>query len=410
MRLLYSIAKPFFFASILTVAQASFADTGSPETGPSSPEPSAWKLTGTLELKQDEVIGPITFSSSYEWTSGGDYVAASVWDGETEYSAWLWSAGSGLRLVEFKNIFPSLIELKFLPRDVVISSLSHQVFAHTEQELRAWKVSDGSLAARFNLTSGVATNDVAFVADHYLAAKEVGGAELLSRSGEVVVSLDLDGIRPYDDIQVVSDGLVFMRSGAFTLHLDFRDLDPADLDLGDVPGSFGPYEALLDVSPSGNLVATYPEVGDDPKLTAPVPTVRIWEDVLNWNGDTAPFVEITAFDSQILSAAFSSDETRLLTLEQDGDVTVWNTRDGKVEAHIDSQDEDPAVSAAFTPKGDAVVLSQRSGVARLFDLASNRFIQEFPRPSSDIVFSPDGTTMITYGIAEAPARLWRRKN
>ncbi len=365
-----------------------------------------WQLKGTLEMATDEVIGPITFSPKTDWGDGGHYIAASVWDQDTRYSAWLWSASSGLRLVEFQDIFPSLLELRFTPREVEVVSLSHVLFAHTERELRSWKISDGSLSARFPLSDEARSIDTVFVKDHYLVTKEVGGVSMWSKDGAEVSIGELDALRPYEKATVVGDDKIFLTSGAFTLRMDLEGFDPATMSLNDAPGSFGPYETFLAAAPSGQMIATYPEVGDDPRWTAPVPTVRVWQNVWAWTGDSTAEVEITDFDSPILAAEFSGENSMILTVEEDGDVTIWQTRDGAKRTHI-SAAEDRIVSARFTPKASGVVASHLSGTASLYDVDTGALIQTFPAPSSAITFSPDGETMITSGITKAPARIWR---
>ncbi|MEM6590133.1 MAG: WD40 repeat domain-containing protein [Pseudomonadota bacterium] len=365
-----------------------------------------WHLKGTLEMAQDEVIGPITFSPMTDWGDGGHHIAASVWDQGSAYSAWLWSASNGLRLVEFQEIFPSLLELRFTPRETAIVSLSHHIFAHSERELRSWKISDGNLSARFQLNDQTRTLDAVFVKDHYLTTMEVGGVAMWSRDGVKTSIGELDALRPYEKATIVGDDKAFLTSGAFTLRLDLESFDPSTTSLGDAPGSFGPYEMFLAAAPSGQMIATYPEVGDDPLWTAPVPTVRVWHDVWTWTGDSTAEVEITDFDSPIRAAEFSRENSMILTVEDDGDVIIWQTRDGAKITQISARD-DRLVSARFTPKGGGVVASHASGSATLYDAQTGAQIQTFPAPSSEITFSPDGVTMITSGIAKAPARIWR---
>lgn len=364
-----------------------------------------WQLAGTLEMASEEVIGPITFSPQTDWGDGGHYIAASVWDQNSTYSAWLWSASSGLRLVEFQDIFPSLIELRFAPREVEIVSLSHLIFAHTERELRSWKISDGTLTERFQLSDEARAIDAVFVKDHYLITKEVGGIAMWSKDGVETSIGELDALRPYEKATVVGDDKVFLTSGAFTLRLDLQGFDPSTTSLNEAPGSFGPYETFLAAAPSGHMVATYPKVGDDPNWTASVPTVRLWHDVWTWTSDSTAEVEITDFDTPVIAAEFSSDNATILTVEDDGDVGLWRTSDGTKLSHI-SQADDRIVSARFSPLDGGVMASHLSGKASLYDRATGAQTQTFPAPSSIINFSPDGATMITSGLAKAPARIW----
>lgn len=363
--------------------------SGAPVSADKTLEP--WAQTGFLELVEDEVVGPISFSPD----SGA--LAASVRKGGF-YFGRIWSSETGMQTGFLAAPFAALLAHEFTP-------LGDRVYAHTDTEFRAWSTDTGAQTTNFMFDGDHATNDVMFYADHFLAAKQFGGAEFWSDTGAKVTFAGLDAMRPYQEITVTDSDLVFLKSAGFTLHLDLAGFDPATMDLIDVDGSFGPYAPLLAVTDDGGMIATYPEVDGDGLSSAPEPTVRIWQDVPTWTPDATPLTEITGFDGDILTAEFSDTDAQLLTLSDTGIVSLWRIEDGALLSTI-SAPSDPITGVTFA-KGGTFVLSYTSGAAALFDVAVGGIVQAFPAPASDIAISPDGTKMVTYGADAAAARIWQ---
>ena len=111
--------------------------------------------------------------------------------------------------------------------------------------------------------------------------------------------------------------------------------------------------------------------------------------------------------SAVISAAFSSDGTRILTASWDNTVRIWDAVTGKPIGEP-MKHKQQVVSAAFSPDGTRVVTASIDDAAQLWDAATGKALGEPMRHQSFVTsaeFSPDGKRVVTASF-DSTARVW----
>lgn len=378
-----------------------------------------WHLAGQLEMSPGEVIGPLNVSPM------GELVAGMAWDQTAGFTGRVWTLQDGLQVSELATPFAALLEIRFTQSPYDLNTLAASVYAQSRRALRSWSILDGALIHSFEFDSDILATDALYDPhrDTFIVSQEFGSLLVYSATGAVIGAVEVDAMRRHGGLLLSYDGgLLVVDSGAFTLSTVMTGLPRscADVDCAEayqaLPGSYGPYEALLAFDPQGGRVATLPEVNperaglqDGPFRAVDAPTIRIWDDILAWTSTAEPDLEIAGFGSAPVWGQFSADGTRLLTLEEAGHLAIWDAASGQQVFRLTATDGDGIVAARFIPNSKSLFVHWASGVSRIVDMGQGATILELPRPNADVVVSPDGRTLITYAIGEAPARVWRRR-
>lgn len=120
-------------------------------------------------------------------------------------------------------------------------------------------------------------------------------------------------------------------------------------------------------------------------------TVALWSRL-----QTPEAVFTTAHAGRIRDAVLSPDGSRLVIIGEDRTLRLWSTDPAKELARADIG-EDAVCSAFLSADGRTLALSTTRGVV-LYDAATLAAVRRFPsrnRPTnSDVVFSPDGKTIL----------------
>jgi WD40 repeat protein len=111
--------------------------------------------------------------------------------------------------------------------------------------------------------------------------------------------------------------------------------------------------------------------------------------------------------ASVVSAAFSADGTRVITISEDKTAHVWNAANGKsVSSPLPHQED--VVGLAFSADGTCVVTITEGKTARVWDAVTDK-----PRSASlelqdsvaSAAFSADGTHVVTIS-GNKTARVW----
>ena len=107
--------------------------------------------------------------------------------------------------------------------------------------------------------------------------------------------------------------------------------------------------------------------------------------------------------------ACSSDRRRVVTVDPDDVVKLWDARTGKLIAELQADDDPPIFyTAAFSPDGKLAVTGRDNYSAEVWDAGTGTFLRRLPHGPTGgvfaVAFAPDGKTLLT-GSANA-ASFW----
>ncbi|NTU80629.1 MAG: PQQ-binding-like beta-propeller repeat protein [Chloroflexales bacterium] len=156
--------------------------------------------------------------------------------------------------------------------------------------------------------------------------------------------------------------------------------------LGSHPGAW-----TIRFSPDGSRVATG---GDDT-------VVQLWavdqdQPPLRLNGHTAT----------VSGLGFAPDGARLASVDYDGALIIWDTRDGAQRLSVASGDV--LSGASFSPDGSRITSGGTGGTVYIWDSETGESLLAVGMHSNHIAgarFSADGTSVMTYSF-DGTAKLW----
>jgi WD40 repeat protein len=105
-----------------------------------------------------------------------------------------------------------------------------------------------------------------------------------------------------------------------------------------------------------------------------------------------------AHESEVRSAVFSPDGSRVVTASNDGTARIWNTISGN-EITVLRGHKDSVLSAAFSPDGSRIVTAAWDSTARIWDAQDGKALAIlYHKPEYKVAsarFSPDGSRIVT---------------
>jgi hypothetical protein len=113
-------------------------------------------------------------------------------------------------------------------------------------------------------------------------------------------------------------------------------------------------------------------------------------------------------ESEVTSAAFSPDGSRIVTASDDQTARIWNAASAKEIAVLRGHGEYHVASAAFSPDGSHIITASWDGTARIWNAASAKEIAVLRGHEGRVnsaTFSPDGSRIVT-SSEDTTARIW----
>ena len=138
-----------------------------------------------------------------------------------------------------------------------------------------------------------------------------------------------------------------------------------------------------------------------------VVTVSADKTALVWDATSGrQIVRLDGHDCSVLSASFSPDGQRVVTASQDNTARVWDVASGSLIARLDgNRDSFGSPSKFIGGTGPGAIISYSDGTQRKLDDSSKKHSLLLGYPSvSSAFFSPDGQRVVTAG--GRAARVW----
>jgi Ricin-type beta-trefoil lectin domain/WD domain, G-beta repeat len=111
-------------------------------------------------------------------------------------------------------------------------------------------------------------------------------------------------------------------------------------------------------------------------------------------------------DGLVTAAAFSPDESRVVTTLQDGTARIWNAANGELTA-LDGH-TGKIQDATFSPDGSRIVTASADATARIWDAVTGKSVAILKGHTGTVrtaSFSPDGSRVLTTS-EDRTARIW----
>lgn len=376
--------------------------------GPVAGQQGPWRHVGELQLDPGAEIGALSLSSE------GDRVAGTLLRDGT-FVGGIWRLADGKLEARLEGGFPLYAIFRFAD--------GGRVFSFDREGLRLWDLPGGAPVADLRFDAELRVNDVIHDPwrDTLLVAQDRGPLLVLDRDGRVGGRIETDAMRPHRQMWLVEDGArLVVDSEAFTLTAPMDGLPQGcagaecDAAYAALPGAYGPYEELAAIDPVSGRFATLPPVDparagqqDGVFRAVAVPSVRIWQDVADWAPADLPLAELPLGEAPV-RVEFSAGSALVLAVTTGGAVTLWDGASGGQRLVLRHEPGDWYAEARFIPRSKLLYLRTGMGRAFAYRIGDGALVQEFPEPNTEVVFTPDGSTMITAQLGAGPARIWRR--
>ncbi|MBV8142278.1 MAG: AAA family ATPase, partial [Verrucomicrobia bacterium] len=124
-----------------------------------------------------------------------------------------------------------------------------------------------------------------------------------------------------------------------------------------------------------------------------------------WDAASGKLIVVFAHQGTVNAAAFSPDGSRILTASADHSAKLWDAASGKLIASFGHADEVNGV--AFSPDGARILTASSDKTARLWDASSGKLIMSFRHQATVYrgTISPDGARILT-ASKDGTAKLW----
>jgi WD40 repeat protein len=379
-----------------------------------------WEINGRLPQHPYQFAGHTDKVLSTAFSPDGKTIATGSRDGTVK----LWDVVSGalLRTLQMEAAYADSMFVLFTP--------DGETLLTTEPEgLRIWDVSSGSLiwALRINHIYEIQflpDNKTIMIMGEELSLWDIqtgkrllviGGYQLqltsvaLAPDGKTVLTGNYDGTARLWDLRTGKIIHIFgtpeehynaILSTALSSDGKFAAMGFYDgvVTVWNLQSGMELYTISLDSQVS--KIAYAPD--GETFLTATLTAVQLW--------DASSGKLLATFDAN--NAAFTPDGKMIIGLKNTPTsvkIQLWDA-ESQILLHI-SPEYEQITSVSYTPDGSAVLIGHVDGTADLYDLHSDKLLQEFPGNTlhtnvvSAMTYSPDGQTILTASW-DGSAKLW----
>jgi WD40 repeat protein len=124
-----------------------------------------------------------------------------------------------------------------------------------------------------------------------------------------------------------------------------------------------------------------------------------------WDIKTGLLLQRLKHDSQVLTASFSPDSSKLATGSDDGIARLWDVRTGQEMQKLENNAQ--VLIVTFSRDGSKLATGGDDGLARLWDVRTGTVLHNMSHDGyvSTVAFNPNGTILVT-GSKDRTARIW----
>ncbi len=146
--------------------------------------------------------------------------------------------------------------------------------------------------------------------------------------------------------------------------------------------------------PSDQMIVS---AGDDMK-------VILWDA----NDNSLPIYIFDTHQTEVRSASFSPDGSRVISVDKSGVCKIFNTSNGAEEHSFSPDGTKPLWFAEYHPSGDYYLTGGNGGAVKVWDSETNEFVKEFDIAGwvNQFAINSDGTRILIVDILRKEATVW----